>query len=130
MGPNWAEIVQALAAVVTAVIALAGIAFVVLQLRQVDRSVRSATQERLTSESFEIITFLASIPGSYAYFYEGKSIPSGEPNEERLRYAAEMILNFMEHLVLQKDNLRDDWPVWKDFILYTFHSAPSVRATL
>ena len=49
---------------------------------------------------------------------------------EKLRYAAEMVLNFMEHLVLQKANLREDWPVWKAFILATFRSAPVVRAAL
>jgi hypothetical protein len=72
MDPNWAENIQAYASVATAVIALGGAWFVLRQIKQVDRGIRSNTNERLMTESLDILRFLAEHPGNYEYFYNGQ----------------------------------------------------------
>jgi hypothetical protein len=71
MEPNWAEIIQAIASLATMLVAAGGICFVSRQIKQVERSIRSNTNERLTGESLEILRFLAEHPETYDYFYNG-----------------------------------------------------------
>ena len=58
---------------------------------------------RLMAESLEILRFLADHPGNYDYFYHSKDPP--ETQDESLKCATEMIANYLEHVVLQKDTL-------------------------
>jgi hypothetical protein len=86
--PNWAEKIQAIAGLATMVVAAGGICFVWWQMKQVERSIRSNTNERLTGESLEILRFLAEHPETYDYFYNGKE-PTGDV-DNMLKYATEM----------------------------------------
>jgi hypothetical protein len=125
--PNWAEAVQAITAIATLFIAVGGIFLVLRQLRQVERTIQGTTHERLTAESFEVLQFLASIPNSYPYFYNGKPLDKTDENFETLRYATEFLTNYLEHVVLQRGNMKDeDWPFWRDFVIDTLHSSPAV----
>jgi hypothetical protein len=129
MGPNWAEIVQAIAAVLTLIVTAGGIFFIWTQIRQVERSISSSTNERLTSESFEILRFLAQTPTTYDYFYNGKTPATDDDNS--LKYATEMIVNYMEHIVVQMDTLpKDAQRRWTEFVKDTYSRSPLVRAHL
>jgi hypothetical protein len=129
MEPNWAEIVQAIASLTTMIVATGGICFVSRQIKQVERSIRSNTNERLTSESLEILRFLAEHPDTYDYFYSGKE-PTGEV-DNTLKYAAEMIINYMEHVVLQKETLPENvQKSWDVFVQDTYARSPLVREHL
>jgi hypothetical protein len=70
---DWSA-VEAVGTWATALVAVGGIIFVRRQLQQVERTIRGDTHERLTTESFEVLKFLASEPKSYPYFYEGKNL--------------------------------------------------------
>jgi hypothetical protein len=120
-----ADIVQAAAAVVTAVIAGAGIFFVTKQLGQVESSIRSTTHERLTEESLEILRFLAEHPETYPYFYDGKSLEDDHANRAVMLYSTEI---YIEHICLQRRNMtHGDWKVWRVFVEDTCRNAPIVR---
>jgi hypothetical protein len=129
MEPNWAEKIQAIASLATMVVAAGGICFVLRQIKQVERSIRSNTNERLTGESLEILRFLAEHPETYDYFYNGKE-PTGDA-DNMLKYATEMIVNYMEHVVLQKETLPEDvQKSWDVFVQDTYSRSPLVREHL
>jgi hypothetical protein len=129
MRPNWAEILQAIASVGTLLVAAGGICFVLRQIKQVEHSIQSNTNERLTNESLEILRFLAEHPETYDYFYNGKE-PMGDVNN-MLKYATEMIVNYMEHVVLQKETLPEDVQrSWDVFVQDTYARSPLVREHL
>jgi hypothetical protein len=129
MDPNWAEKVQAYASVATALITFGGILFVLWQIKQVDRGIRSNTNERLMNESLEILRFLAENPGNYDYFYNGKELP--KEADEALKYATEMVANYMEHVVLQTETLPTDVREgWKKFVKDSYARSSVVREHL
>jgi hypothetical protein len=127
-GPNWAGQLQALGSV-GAVVALVGIGFVWWQIRQVHISIQSNTSERLTAQSLEILRFLAEHPETYDYFYNGKEPPLEANNV--LNYATEMLVNYMEHVVAQREAIpkhaRDNWD---RFVEDTYARSPIVREYL
>jgi hypothetical protein len=126
MQPNWAEILQAISSGGTLLVAIAGITFVVWQIRQVDRSVRSNTHERLTNESLDILRFLADHPSTYDYFYGGKPIPAQDDNT--LKYATEMIANYLEHVVMQMETLPTEMQkTWRSFVRDQYARSPIIR---
>ena len=45
MAPNWAEIVEAIAAAGTMLVAIGGTFFVLRQIKQVERTIRGTTHE-------------------------------------------------------------------------------------
>ena len=102
-GANWVA-VEACGTWATALVALGGIFFVRKQLKQVERTIRGDVHERLTTESIEILKFLATNPESYSYFYEGKPLTNDDPNRVFVLYAAEITANYMEHVINQKGN--------------------------
>ena len=59
MDPNWAEVALAITGIITALTAVLGAFFVVIQLRAVERATRAATYERFAAQSYDVIRFLA-----------------------------------------------------------------------
>ena len=127
---DWSA-VEAVGTWATALVAVGGIIFVRRQLQQVERTIRGETHERLTTESFEVLKFLASEPKSYPYFYEGKNLEEGCEIRVFVMYAAELLANYMEHVVAQRANMSDaDWKIWNRFLHETLSLAPVVRGFL
>ncbi|MGD0720863.1 MAG: hypothetical protein ABR970_07420 [Roseiarcus sp.] len=125
---EMADIVQAVSAVATAVIAGIGVYFVTKQLGQVERTIRGTTHERLTGESLEILRFLAEHPETYPYFYEGKNLEDDSENRVLILYSTEIVCNYIEHVCLQRPNMTaGDWAVWRSFVEDTCRNAPIVR---
>jgi hypothetical protein len=101
--------------------------FVLRQIRQINWNISSSTHQRITTESFEILKFLSGIPETYEYFYSSK--PPPEELNEKLKYATEMVSNYLEHVLLQEEYLpeevRENWHSYVEEICKT---APIVRA--
>jgi hypothetical protein len=137
-GSHWTEIwttyatvASAVSSLLVAVVAIIGAFYVPRQFKQVERSIRGSTYERLTNESFEVIKFLASRPNSHPYFYEGKEFDRGSPDSEFVLYAAEVVSNFLEHVVLEKTNMTGlDWTVWEKTVIDSYGNSPVVRERL
>jgi hypothetical protein len=125
---DFADTVQAFASVATAGIAGGGVYLVIKQLKQVERTIRGTTYERLTEESLEILRFLADHPETYPYLYEGRPLDDSDPNRVVILYSSEIVCNYMEHVCLQRPNMTDgDWNVWRAFVEDTCRNAPIVR---
>lgn len=128
---NWPEIVEAFGTWATAAAAVTGFVFLQRQISQAERTIRGTSHERLTAESFEVLRFLASVPRTYRYFYEGKELDAHEEHREFILYATEALANYVEHVVTEKPNMTAaDWKVWQRFLEDTFRRAPVVRKHL
>lgn len=128
MNPNWTDITVAITAIGSLVITTVGLILVYIQIRKLRESLWSDTQSRLCDQSLELIKLLAQKPETYDYFYRGKPLSADEPNRIFILYAAEALANFMEHLVLQKDNLpKNQWDVWYRFICSTFEGSTALQ---
>ena len=126
MSADTVAVLNMVAAWCTAGVGLGGIIFVLKQIRQVKISLQSSTNERLMAESLEILRFLAEHPGNYDYFYHGKEPPKTQ--SEDLKCATEMIANYLEHVVLQKDTLpKHVQESWYTFVTDTYARSPVVR---
>jgi hypothetical protein len=123
---NWGAI-EAIGTWATALVALGGIFFVRRQLQQFEPTIWGDTHERLTTESFEILKVLASKPESYPYFYEGKKLETGSQQRVFILCAAEMLANYLEHVINQRPNMSAaDWKVWNRFLTDTLKMGPVV----
>jgi hypothetical protein len=121
MNPNWAEIIMALAAVGSFFVTAIGLIFLYIQLKKLSESSWSDTQTRLQEQSLQLIRFLAEKPESYDYFYNNKPLAETDPNRIYILYAAEALANFIEHVVLQQNNMpNQQWLVWERFIRNTY----------
>jgi hypothetical protein len=87
---------------------------------------RNSIHERITNESFQILKFLSDAQGTYEYFYSSKEPP--KELDEKLKYATEMVSNYLEHVLLQKKYLpRAVRGNWHSYVKEICKTAPIVR---
>jgi len=111
----------------TLIITLVGLYAVYIQIKKLRQAAWSDTHSKLSDQSFELLRFLAQNPGTYDYFYNRKKLEDDAEDKVFILYATEALVNFLEHLVLQKENLpKRQWHVWKRFIYSTFESSELV----
>ena len=71
---------------------------------------------------------MADYPDTQDYFYKKKLLDDNSDKRVIVLYLAEALSNYMEHLILQKDNLPEkQWEVCKRFIYTTFKTSIVVR---
>jgi len=128
MNPTWADIMMAIASVGSLLVTAIGIIFLYVQITKLRESMWSDTNSRLCDQSFELIRFLAEKPETYDYFYNAKPLKEDDPNRVFILYAAEALANFLEHLVLQRQNLpKRQWDVWERFIWSTYEGSSALQ---
>jgi len=129
MGPHWADVTMALAAVGSLFVTAVGLYAVYLQIRKLRDAIWGETHGRLCDQSLELLRFLAEMPQTYDYFYTGKELENDNPDRVFVLYASEALVNFLEHLVLQRQNLPErQWATWRQFICSKYDGSPVVRA--
>lgn len=123
-----AQVIQAVAATLTALMSTVGFIVIILQLRQVERSVRGDAHGKLCDESFVILKLIADSPQTYPYFYDNVGLPEGSPDRVKVLCICECLANFLEHLVLQSENLPQPvWKTWRAFICDSYSRSPVLR---
>jgi hypothetical protein len=101
--------------------------------RQVEvmlRQSRGDVNERLYSQSLEIMRFFAENPAVRPFFYDNKDLGRCESELERLRVlsTAEMVAGFMELVSLQiEEQPAAIQPRWKAYILDQYKSSAVLR---
>ena len=117
--------------VISLLVAAVGLYAVYYQIKKLQQSNWSNTHSILSSQSLEILKFFGEHPETYPYFYEKKVLEKGSSDKIIILYAAEALANFIEQLVLQKDNMPEkQWDVWYRFILTTFDKSVVVKTFL
>jgi hypothetical protein len=129
---TWsAEWVQAWAQIGTLAVAVMGIAFVLLQIKQVNKTMRATANDRLANESLLIMRYLSDNSGLYDYFYNGKMPEPQREDDEKLKYATEMIANYIEHITLQTAELdKSMQSAWMNYIKDLYTNSPVIRRHL
>ena len=75
------------------------------QLAQIVVSGQASVSEQLASQSIEIVKYIADDPRLYDYFYENKKLAADAPERIKVLCCAEIVANFLEHVVLQRPSL-------------------------
>jgi hypothetical protein len=128
MEPKWTDVLQAISALGSLVVAVVGFGILIYQIKQLERAIRSNTQSELYSQGFEILKFLGENPEIRPYFYEGKELDVGDKSGDLVLSATEIVADFFEHVVLQKRNLPEAvWQKWAVQIQKTYSDCPTLR---
>jgi len=94
---------------------------------------RGDVNERLYSQSLEILRFIAENPELRPYFYDNKNLSRTESELERLKVlsTAEMVGGFMELVALQlAEQPAEIQPRWKAYIVDGYNSSVVLREHL
>jgi hypothetical protein len=94
---------------------------------------RGDVNERLYSQSLEILRFIAENPELRPYFYDNKDLTRTESELERLKVlsTAEMVGGFMELVALQlAEQPAEIQPRWKAYIVDGYNSSVVLREHL
>jgi hypothetical protein len=94
---------------------------------------RGDVNERLYSQSLEILRFIAENPELRPYFYDNKDLSRTESELERLKVlsTAEMVGGFMELVALQlAEQPAEIQPRWKAYIVDGYNSSAVLREHL
>jgi hypothetical protein len=94
---------------------------------------RGDVNERLYSQSLEILRFIAENPELRPYFYDNKDLSRTESELERLKVlsTAEMVGGFMELVALQlAEQPAEIQPRWKAYIVDGYNSSVVLREHL
>lgn len=128
IGPHWADVTMAIAAVGSLLVTAIGFFVLYLQIKKLRDAIWGDTHGRLCDQSLALLRFLAEKPETYDYFYSGKDLEKDNPERIFILYASEALVNFLEHLVLQRQNLpTKQWAAWHRFICSTYNGSPVVR---
>jgi hypothetical protein len=94
---------------------------------------RGDVNERLYSQSLDILRFIAENPELRPYFYDNKDLSRTESELERLKVlsTAEMVGGFMELVALQlAEQPAEIQPRWKAYIVDGYNSSVVLREHL
>jgi hypothetical protein len=84
--------------------------------------------ERLASQSIEILKYIANDPLLYEYFYENKPLLDERPERAKVLCCAEIVANFLEHIVLQRPSLpRASREAWMLYVRDHYNASSVVR---
>ena len=123
--------IQDTALIIGMVIQIIGLVFVIYELSQVNSSIRVTAQASLYQQSSEIRSLLVQHPHLRKYIFDRETIDRDSPDYDRARTIAELSLNYLEHLVIQRDSLRKaDWQAWNAFVQRSLESSPLMQSIL
>jgi hypothetical protein len=74
-------------------------------LKEMSLANQASVSERLASQSFEILKYLADDPQLYEYFYKNKPLVAEIPTVTKVLCCAEIMANFLEHVFFQRPSL-------------------------
>ena len=101
------NLLSVIVSIASLLVTLIGLYVVYIQIRKIRETIWSNTHSKLCDQSFELLRFFSENPKTYDYFYNKKILVQDEPDRIFILYATEALANFMEHLMLQKENLPD-----------------------
>lgn len=99
------DVVQAYATVVGVVATIVGFVIVLIQVRQLERSVRSGTHAAIYSQAADFRAHLIAHPHLRRYFFDGAEITDDHPDHDRVVTIAELFLNHLEHIAVMADTV-------------------------
>jgi len=121
MEANSYNLYSIILSAITLVVTVGGLYGALIQIRKIREAAWSNMHSKLCDQSFELLKFLSEYPSAYDYFYHRRQLQVNDPERVMVLCIAEALANFLEHLLLQKDQLPpEQWAVWRRFIYSTF----------
>ena len=119
------ENIQDIVELVAIALQLLALVAVIYQLSRLNLSIRISAQAAVYQQATDARAFLVQHPKLRKYFFEGRTPHPKSEDYSRAKTIAEMFLNYMEHLILQKGSLRpSDWEAWQKFAKKTLRNSP------
>lgn len=110
---------------------LIGLIIVIIQLKNVNTSIRVSAQAALYQQSSSVRSALIEHPSLRKYFFDGEKIGAESGEYDRVKTIAEMFLNYLEHLVIKQESLRAaDFSAWNKFVYRTISASPIMQEIL
>jgi hypothetical protein len=112
-------------------LAVVGLPILYVQLRELQRSVRSSAHAALYAQSAEVRSHLVAYPHLRKYFVEGAEISKGHEDYDRVVTIAELFLNTLEHIAVTTDSFgRGNRAALERFVRHTLDMSPIMRIRL
>jgi hypothetical protein len=97
-------------------------------LKEMSLANQASISERLASQSFEILRYIADDPQLYEYFYKNKELVDKGPTGTKVLCWAEIMANFLEHIFLQRPSLPDaSQEAWMRYVQDHYAASRVVR---
>ena len=129
MAPSWTDIIQAICSILGVVIMLIGFIFVFIQIKQLNNSIISNTNNYVYTRANEFLNFITTHKLK-PYFYENKKYESDEKKQE-IYTACELASCWFEFVFLEKGNYRKGiFKKWLNSISSIYKSSPILRIYL
>ena len=126
-----AETLQAYVSLAGLVLALVGLPILFLQIRAIQRSVRSAAHAAIYAQAADFRAHLVERPHLRGYFFDGVDIAPEHPEYERVVTIAELFLNELEHITVMADSFgRENRPALERFARLALARSPILRRRL
>ncbi|MBI5297331.1 MAG: hypothetical protein HY869_17775 [Chloroflexi bacterium] len=123
------ELTQTINSILQTIITLAGIFFIIKQLRQVEMSIKGEAHDMLSMHMREILAVFKDFPNLRPYFYENKPIDEKNPNYDQVMIISEYYLDLFEHVIQKRMTLPSHlWDTWENYIHRLYKSSPAIRA--
>lgn len=127
---NWTE-VSAIASAVGCLVAAAGLIVIYFQVRHFKRQITGAASAALYEQMIQIDRYFAEHPEMKLYIYHDKPISPDDPAYHAVRSIAEMMVDLMEHLLVQKENLPPGvFEAWINYSAHVYDHSPVIQEHL
>lgn len=126
-----AEAVQAFASVAGLALALIGLPILFVEIRGVQRSVRSAAHAAIYAQAADFRAHLVEYPHLRKFFFENREVDPAADEYDRVVTIAELYLNYLEHVVVTIDSFgRRNRASLERFVRNAFDRSPILRRRL
>ena len=123
--------IQVFVALAGLILAVVGLPILYVQLRELQRSVRSSAHAALYAQSANVRAHLVTYPHLRKYFFEGAEISRGHDDYERVVTIAELFLNTLEHIAVTTESFgRSNRASLEQFVRHTLDRSPIMRQRL
>jgi hypothetical protein len=128
---SWVNILNSIVSLGGLFIAFSGFILIYKQLSKLNSTLINDAQGRLFVQNGEIRKLLVEKPYMRKYFFNSEKISTDHDNYSEVRTLAEMYANYMEHLVLQENNVNpNDWGLWTGIIRDIYSTSPILQEVI
>ena len=112
-------------------LAFVGLPLLIVQLRDVSRSVQSGAHAALYNQGADLRAHLVQYPHLRKYFFDGVEIDPPHEDYDRVVTIAELFLNHLEHIAVLGDSFgRENRPALVRFCRLALERSPILRQHL
>lgn len=125
------ETLQLLVSIGGLLLAAVGLPLLYLQLRGVQRSLRSQTHAGMYQQGADMRAHLVEHPHLRKYFFDNVEITQEHEDYDRVVTIAELFLNYLENIAVLGDSFgADNRPALQRFVRSTLDASPILRQHL